>query len=126
MNSIRTAQKHTRARRRRRQSRIRRRITGTAERPRMAVFRSHKHFYCQLIDDIKGVTLAAASTQDPTLRDALKTGGDIGAATKVGERIAAVAKEKGLTRTVMDRRYFRYHGRVRAFAEAARKAGLQF
>ena len=92
----------------------------------MAVFRSHKHFYCQAIDDLNGVTLVAASTQQAAVREGLKTGGDIAAARKVGERIAALAQEKGMTRAVLDRRYFKYHGRVRAFSEAARKGGLKF
>ena len=125
MSTTRTLQKRLAARRDRRSHRVRRTVSGSAERPRLTVFRSHKHFYCQLIDDVGGTTLAAASTQDPALRGELKTGGSVGAAAKVGERIAAVAKEKGLAKAVLDRRHYKYHGRIRAFAEAARKGGLQ-
>jgi large subunit ribosomal protein L18 len=126
VNTFRTAQKQIGLRRRRRRDRVRSRVLGTAERPRLAVFRSHKHFYCQMIDDRRGVTLAAASTRDAEACAGLKHGGSIEAARRVGERIAAAAKERGLTRAVLDRRHYAYHGRVRAFADAARKGGLQF
>lgn len=112
--------------RERRQRRTRARIEGTAERPRLAVFRSHKHFYCQLIDDLKGVTVAAASTKMKELKGQLKTGGDKKAAEAIGAKIAELAKAKGVTKVVLDRRYYLYHGRVQAFADAARKAGLKF
>lgn len=126
MSTMRTVQKHLAARRQRRLQRVRRTVVGSAERPRLAVFRSNKQFYCQMIDDLNGATLAAASTQDKTLRSELKGGGTVAAAAKVGERIAAVAKEKGIAKAVLDRRHYKYHGRVRAFADAARKGGLQF
>ena len=125
MDTTRTAQKQVRRRRRRRQGRVRGRLQGTAERPRLAVFRSHKNFYCQMIDDLKGVTLATASTQDKDVRAEIPIGGSVEAARKIGARIAAVAKEKGLQKAVLDRRYYKYHGRVKAFADAAREGGLQ-
>jgi large subunit ribosomal protein L18 len=126
MGTVRTARESLKERRLRRRRRIRGRIRGTAERPRLAVFRSHKQFYCQLIDDVRGVTLAAASTQEADLRAKTPKGGTVGAARLVGERLAEVAKARGITKAVLDRRYYLYHGRVRAFAEAARKGGLQF
>lgn len=126
MSTMRTVQKRLTGRRLRRVLHVRRQVFGTAERPRLAVFRSNKHFSCQMIDDHKSFTLASASTQDPALRGELKSGGTIAAAVKVGEKIAAAAKEKGLAKAVLDRRHYKYHGRVKAFAEAARKGGLQF
>ncbi len=108
--------------------RIRKRIRGTAERPRLAVFRSLRHIYAQIIDDERGITLATASTLDRVLRvdGRPRYGGNIAAAREVGKLIAARALEKGITRVVFDRGGYRYHGRVRALAEAAREAGLEF
>ena len=126
MSIYRTKQMRLSEQRWRRQMRTRTRIEGTADRPRMALFRSHKHLACQLIDDLKGVTLAAASTQMKDLKTQLKTGGDKKAAEAVGAKIAEMAKAKGITKVVLDRRYYLYHGRVKAFADAARKAGLKF
>jgi large subunit ribosomal protein L18 len=96
------------------------------ERPRLSVFRSGRHVYVQLIDDIKGITLAAASTLDKTLRTELKSGADKAAAARVGALIAERAKAAGVTAVVFDRGGYRYHGRIRALAEAAREAGLSF
>ncbi len=111
----------------RRHRRVRRKVFGTAERPRLAVFRSLKHMYAQVIDDVLGRTLVAASTQEKALKDVLGTKtGNIGAATAIGKAIAERAKGKGLTKVVFDRGGFLYHGRVKALAEAARKAGLDF
>lgn len=112
--------------RRRRHYRLRRRVTGTPQRPRLAVFRSLKHIYAQIIDDAQGQTLAAASTMEGALKGSLKTGGDIEAAKAVGKLIAARGKEKGVSQVVFDRGGFSYHGRVASLADAAREAGLDF
>jgi len=109
--------------RERRQARIRRTVIGTAERPRLAIFRSGKHLYAQLIDDSKGVTLAAASTMEKELKG---TGDTVDGAKKVGASIASKAKSKKIETVVFDRGGFRYHGRVKALADAAREAGLKF
>jgi large subunit ribosomal protein L18 len=106
--------------------RVRKKIQGTTERPRLNIFRSSKHMYAQIIDDTNGVTLAAASTQDKELKDQVSNGGNIEAARKVGELIAQRAKEKGLVQVVFDRGGYLYHGRVQALADAAREAGLEF
>ncbi|AKF94187.1 50S ribosomal protein L18 [Brevibacillus laterosporus] len=110
--------------RKKRQLRIRKRVMGSAARPRLNVFRSSKHIYAQLIDDVAGTTLAAASSLDKELN--LNNGSNIEAATAVGNLIAARAQEKGLTEIVFDRGGYLYHGRVKALADAAREAGLQF
>ena len=110
--------------RRRRHARVRRRIRGTAVRPRLAVFRSHKHISAQLIDDDAGRTLAAASSVEPDLRGV--PGGNIDAASKVGTLVASRAKSAGITAVVFDRGGYAYHGRVAALAEAARAEGLEF
>jgi len=112
--------------RQRRHYRLRRRVTGTTARPRLAVFRSLKHIYAQIIDDADGRTLAAASTMDTSLKTQLKTGGDLGAAKAVGKLIAERGKGKGVSKVVFDRGGFAYHGRVASLAEAAREAGLEF
>lgn len=110
-----------------RANRVRRLLRGTAERPRLTVFRSLKHIYAQIIDDTAGKTLAAASTQDKDLRAALNgKSANKGAAEKVGEAIARRAIEKGLKKVAFDRGPYKYHGRVKALADAARKAGLSF
>ena len=109
--------------------RIRKRLRGTAEQPRLSVFRSGAHIYVQVIDDLAGRTLAAASSLEPTVKAALSEGargGNRKGAEAVGQAIAERLKEKGITRVVFDRNGFLYHGRVRAVAEAARQAGLQF
>jgi len=105
---------------------VRKKISGTAERPRLSVYRSEKHIYAQLIDDVKGVTLAAASTLDKELRGQIDNGGNVEAARKVGELIAKRGIEKGITKVVFDRGGYLYHGRIQALADAAREAGLQF
>jgi len=112
--------------RQRRQTRVRRRVRGSDERPRLCVFRSLGHIYAQVISDQTGRTLAAASTQSPALKDQLKGTGNSDAAKKVGTLIARVCQERGIHSVVFDRNGFMYHGRVRALAEAAREAGLQF
>src|SRR6185436_15656024 len=104
--------------------RIRRKILGTSERPRLAVFRSLNHIYAQVIDDSKGETIAAASTTESEFRD--KSGGNIEAAKAIGKLIACRAKEKGISRVVFDRGGYIYHGRVLNLAQAAREEGLEF
>ena len=109
--------------------RIRKRMTGTAQKPRLSVFRSVSHIYVQVIDDLQGTTLAAASSVEPAVKAQL-TGdtraGNRKGAELIGKTIAARLKEKGITRVIFDRNGFLYHGRVRAVAEAARSAGLEF
>lgn len=109
-----------------RHRRIRVRVRGTAARPRLSVFRSLKHIYAQLIDDDTGRTLVAAGSLSPEVRDKLKNGGNVTAAKVVGELLAQKAKAAGIAQVVFDRGGCRYHGRVKALAEAARAGGLQF
>ena len=97
----------------RRRHHVRRRIVGTLERPRLSVFRSSKHIYAQLIDDLAGVTLAAASSTLADVKSGLPYGGNVKAAAEVGKKIAAAAKEKGITKAAFDRGHYRYHGRRR-------------
>jgi large subunit ribosomal protein L18 len=110
----------------RRQRRVRGKVSGTAERPRLRVSRSNLHIYAQLIDDVAGVTLVSASSIDPDLRSALKSGANADAARVVGEAIGRRAVEAGITEVVFDRGGRLYHGRVAALAEGAREAGLKF
>lgn len=112
--------------RRRVRYRIRKKVGGSAERPRLAVFRSDKHIYVQAIDDATGATLAQVSTLDKNLRGAVKRGGDVEAAKAVGAEIAARLKDKGIGVVVFDRGGYLYHGRIKALADAAREAGLKF
>lgn len=106
--------------------RIRKNIMGTAERPRLAVYRSLKHMYAQLIDDVSGNTLVAASTLDASLKGKLENGSNTEAAHKVGQLLAEKALKKGVKEAVFDRGGLIYHGRVKALAEGAREAGLIF
>jgi large subunit ribosomal protein L18 len=111
------------------QLRQRKRISGTKERPRLSVFRSVTHIYAQVIDDMSGQTLVSASTVEPTLKGAFDKavrGSNIKGAEAIGKAIAERSIEKGITRVVFDRSGFLYHGRIRAVADAARKAGLDF
>lgn len=110
--------------RRRRHTRVRKRVRGTAERPRLAVHRTNRHIIAQIIDDVAGRTLAAASTLEVEVRAGSTA--NRSAATAVGERVAARAKAAGVTKVVFDRGGFLYHGRVAAVAEAARASGLDF
>jgi large subunit ribosomal protein L18 len=103
--------------------RIRRRVAGTPERPRLAVFRSLNHIYVQLINDQDGRTIAAAASTEKDLRG---KGGNLEGAKLIGQKVAERAKEKGITKVVFDRGGYLYHGRVKALAEAAREAGLEF
>lgn len=112
--------------RRRRHERIRKEVFGTPERPRLSVYRSLNHIYAQIIDDSRGNTLVAASTLDKDLSTEKGHKGNVSMAKKVGELIAKKAIEKGLKKVVFDRGGYLYHGRVKALAEGARKAGLEF
>jgi len=112
--------------RKRRGLRVRNRLKRVAVRPRLSVFRSHKHFYAQIVDDGAGRTLAAASTIESTLKEQLKYGGNKAAAAMVGKTIAQRAIEAGIKEVAFDRREYKYHGRVAALADAAREAGLVF
>ena len=109
--------------------RIRKRMTGTADRPRLAIFRSQAHIYAQVIDDQAGTTLVSASTTEPALKAKLTDGakgGNLAGAKAIGAAVAERLKAKGITRVVFDRGGFLYHGRVKAVADAAREAGLEF
>jgi large subunit ribosomal protein L18 len=106
--------------------RVRTKITGTAERPRLSVYRSNKHIYAQIIDDVNGVTLASAGTVEKELKEKNSDGGNIEAAQEIGKLIAERAKAAGVETVVYDRGGFVYHGRIAALAEAAREAGLVF
>jgi large subunit ribosomal protein L18 len=103
-------------------ARIRRKMTGTTERPRLNVYRSLNHIYAQVIDDTTGQTLVSAST----LSAKLKTGGNVAAAKEVGKLVAERAQQKGIKRVVFDRGGYLYHGRIKALADAARESGLEF
>ncbi|NLM46715.1 MAG: 50S ribosomal protein L18 [Firmicutes bacterium] len=112
--------------RKRRHLRVRNKVFGTSERPRLNVYRSLKHIYAQLIDDEAGVTLAAASSLEPSVREGAKSCGNKEAARRVGALIAQKAAAKGIKQVVFDRGGYLYHGRVKALAEAAREGGLEF
>lgn len=106
--------------------RIRKRLSGTPVCPRLAVFRSNKHIYAQVIDDVKGTTLTAASSLDVDAKKDIKNGGNIAAAKAVGKLVAQRAKAKGIDAVLFDRGGYLYHGRIKALADAAREAGLKF
>ncbi len=106
--------------------RMRERVQGSAERPRLSVFRSLKNIYAQVIDDRSGQTLASASSRDQQLRAQVAYGGNVAAAKAVGKAVAERAKAAGVTQVVFDRGGYQYHGRVKALADAAREAGLKF
>ena len=112
--------------RRRVRHRIRKKVAGVDARPRLAVFRSDKHIYAQVIDDATGRTVAHVSTLDKDLRGSVKRGGNVAAAKAVGSAIALRLKGKGIVSVVFDRGGYLYHGRIKALAEAAREAGLKF
>jgi large subunit ribosomal protein L18 len=121
------SQKTKTMRRQRRRWRVRNKVRGTAERPRLTVFRSSKHIYAQLIDDDTGRTLAsAASKVKKGEQSSVGYGGNVKAAKAVGQKLAEAAKAAGITKAAFDRGHYRYHGRVKALAEGAREGGLQF
>ncbi|MBC8412478.1 MAG: 50S ribosomal protein L18 [Nitrospira sp.] len=109
-----------------RHSRVRKKVSGTADKPRMNVYRSIKHIYVQVVDDTAGVTLASASTADKELKGKVSTGGNIESAKTVGTLIAQRLVGKGLKKVVFDRGGYLYHGRIKALADAAREGGLEF
>jgi large subunit ribosomal protein L18 len=109
-----------------RKKRVQKKIKGTAERPRLTVHRTLNHMYAQVVDDDQGITLAAASSVSAELRNEPGHKGNMATAKKVGQAIAQAAKAKGIDRVVFDRNGFLYHGRVKALADAAREAGLEF
>jgi large subunit ribosomal protein L18 len=113
-------------RKKRRHLRIRKKVIGTSEQPRLSVFRSIHHMYGQIIDDEVGQTLVACSTQDPTVRSGLANSGNRDAAAAVGRKLATKAMAAGISKVTFDRAGYRYHGRVKSLAEAARKEGLKF
>jgi large subunit ribosomal protein L18 len=112
--------------RRRVRVRIRHKVRGSTGRPRLAVFKSGRHIYAQVIDDATGSTLAHASSLDPGLRGKAKTGANVAGARRVGQLVAERAKQKGVARVVFDRGGYIYHGKVKALADAAREGGLEF
>lgn len=112
--------------RKRRHRRVRRKLRGTPERPRLNVFRSLQNIYAQVIDDMAGHTLASASTLDPEVRDRIDDMRPVERAKVVGETVAERALDKGITQVIFDRAGYQYHGRVKALAEGAREAGLEF
>ena len=120
------AQKLKHRRQLRRRNHVRRKIRGTAERPRLTIFRSSKHIYAQIVDDLSGLTLASASTAGKEMKTKVPYGGNVNAAKAVGQLIAERAKEKGIGQVAFDRGHYRYHGRIKALADAAREAGLSF
>ena len=115
-----------RSRRKRRHYRVRNKIVGTLERPRVNVYRSLKNIYVQIIDDLSGHTLVSASTLEPAVKDSIKNGGNKEAARKVGEVLGDRALEKGIKDVIFDRGGYKYHGRVKEIAEALREKGLNF
>ena len=112
--------------RERRHRRVRRKVSGSAERPRLSIYRSLNHIYAQVVDDVQGVTLVSASTLDPEVRPAAQGVSKSEQAQLVGQRVAERAQAQGITQVVFDRGGYKYHGRVKALAEASRKAGLEF
>jgi large subunit ribosomal protein L18 len=112
--------------RRRVHDRVRTKVSGTPERPRLCVYRSLDHIYTQVIDDRSGKTLVSASSLDSETKKNLKGGGNVAAAKVIGKAVAERAKAAGITKVVFDRGGYKYHGRVKALADAAREAGLQF
>ena len=118
--------KHKNVQRWRRKNRVRKKLRGTADQPRLTVHRSNKHMYCQVIDDVAGKTLASASTRDKDLREQVGHGGNCEAAGTIGKIIAERAKAAGVTRVTFDRGRFKFHGRLAELANAAREGGLEF
>ena len=112
--------------RRRVHARIRKRLSGRTELPRLSVFRSINHIYAQIVDDMRGQTLVSASTRDKEVRTTLKSAGNVAAAKVVGRALAKRANAAGISRVVFDRAGYAYHGRVKALADAARETGLKF
>ncbi|HHT9117465.1 MAG TPA: 50S ribosomal protein L18 [Candidatus Hypogeohydataceae bacterium YC38] len=119
-------QKEKWRKRERRHLRVRQKVYGTKERPRLAVYKSLKNIYCQLIDDSEGNTLVSASTLSPGIKEQVPYGGNKKAAELVGQKVAEEAKKLGIEKVVFDRSWYKFHGRVKALADAARKGNLRF
>lgn len=119
-------QKEKWRKREKRHLRVRQKVYGTKERPRLAVYKSLKNMYCQLIDDIEGKTLVSASTLSPGIKEQVPYGGNKKAAELVGQKVAEEAKKLGIEKVVFDRSWYKFHGRVKALADAARKGNLRF
>ncbi|QDV32204.1 50S ribosomal protein L18 [Tautonia plasticadhaerens] len=117
---------HVQGQRLRRQRHVRKKLHGSAERPRLAIFRSSKHIYAQIINDDSATTLASAGTVEPSFRQESGYGGNKAAAAVVGKLVAERAKAAGIDKVCFDRRSYKYHGRIQALADAAREAGLEF
>ncbi len=117
--------KQIQKKRKRRRNHVRNKLRGTAERPRLCIQRSLKHFSCQVVDDLSGKTLASASTHEKSIRGGLGNGGNCDAAAAIGKAIAEKASAAGIKTVRLDRGHNRYHGRVKAFADAARESGLE-
>lgn len=126
MNTFKTLTKRVEETRLRRDRRQASRVRGTAAQPRVSIFRSHKHISAQIIDDVSGKTLAAASSQEKELRTQLKHGGNVKSADAVAQKLVERAKAKNISAVVFDKGWYKYHGRVKAFADALRKGGLKF
>lgn len=126
MLQVRARERRKWERRSRRAYRVRATVYGTKERPRLSIYRANRHFHAQIIDDTEGKTLASASTVMKELQGQIKSGGNKQAAAAVGAKLAEAAKAKGIAKVVFDRNFYGFHGRVRAFAEAAAKGGLDF
>jgi large subunit ribosomal protein L18 len=120
------AQKLKHRRQLRRRHHVRKGIVGTGERPRLTVFRSSKHIYAQVVNDHDGVTLCAVSSLAKDVKAGVPYGGNVKAAAVIGQKIAEIAKAKGISKVAFDRGHYRYHGRIKALADAARKGGLEF
>jgi len=114
-----------RKRRLRRRRHIRKRVNGTPEKPRLSIFRGNRNINCQLIDDVSCTTIVSLSTASPAIREQVGYGGNIAAAKLLGKALAELAQEKGITTAVVDRGGYKFHGRIKAFTEAAREAGLK-
>jgi large subunit ribosomal protein L18 len=123
---LKTLVKKKRAAHKRRHNRVRRKVKGTPERPRLSIYLSLSYIYAQLIDDVKGQTIVSFSSMDPELKDKVKSRASLDAAKMVGSRIAEKAKESGIKKAVFDRSGYKYHGKVKSLADAAREAGLEF
>lgn len=126
MNTFKTSYKSVKETRQRRKGRISSRVRGTPVQPRVSVFRSHKHISAQIIDDTNGKTIVAASSQDKELRGQLKHGGNVAASGVVAQKLAERAKAAKIENVVFDKSWYKYHGRVKSFADALRKAGMKF
>ena len=126
MNVFKTTTRATAETRERRIKHARKKIFGTSSRPRLSIFRSHKHIYAQIINDEESRTLLSICSFSKELKESIKSGGNLSAAKTAGKKLAEMAIQKGITKIVFDKRWYKYHGRVKAFADSAREGGLKF